>query len=110
MDGPPDALLALAPDGLQLDPRGGDVHRAEGAQVEALGLRATVGDEIDLEKPGRASVHSVKVRMGISCLRTEPGRVIVAPRGGYWARAGPSSRASVGRLACRTSLSTPGAG
>jgi len=52
MDGPPDALLPLTPDGLQFDPRGGDVHRAERAQVEALGLRAAVGDEIDLEEAG----------------------------------------------------------
>jgi len=54
------------------------------------------------------TVHSVKVGIGISCLTTVPSRAMVAPRRGYYARAGPSSRASVGRLACRTSLSTAG--
>jgi hypothetical protein len=82
VDGAADAGLAFAPDGLQLHPGGGDVHRAEGAEIEALGARPTVGDEIDFQEPGRASVHSAKVRMGISCVSTEPGRVRVAPRRG----------------------------
>src|SRR5215468_2277489 len=48
----PDALVALAPDRLELDPGGGNVHGAKGAEVEILRTAAAVGDEIDLEKPG----------------------------------------------------------
>jgi hypothetical protein len=46
----------------------------------------------------------VKVRIGISCRSHVPGRVLVAPRRGYCARAGASRRASVGRLAWRRAL------
>src|SRR5437660_1150185 len=45
-----DACVALAPDGLQLDPARGDVDRAQGMQEEAAAVLATMRDEIDLEK------------------------------------------------------------
>jgi hypothetical protein len=82
MDGAADARLALARDGLQFDPRGGDVHGAEGAEVEALGARATMGNEIDLEKTGLRLIPLAEGADGDLVLRAEPGRVIVAPRGG----------------------------
>ncbi len=50
VDGAPDAHLAFAPDGIELDPGRGDVDGAEGVEVEALGAAATVGDEIDLHE------------------------------------------------------------
>ncbi len=84
------------------------VGGGEGPEPIHLALERAM--ELEGVEQGRASVHSVKVRIGISCRRTLPGRVIVAPRRGKWARAGPSRRARVGRLACRTSLSTAGFG
>src|SRR5437899_250115 len=51
MDGAADALLALPPDRFELHPRRGDVHGAEGAEVEALCRAATVGHQIDLAEP-----------------------------------------------------------
>lgn len=45
-------LLALAPDGVKFDPQRGDIDGAEGAEVEALGATAAVGDQIDLAEAG----------------------------------------------------------
>jgi hypothetical protein len=56
MDGPAHAGLALAPDGLQLDPARGDIDGAEGTKVEALGAAVAVGDQVDLEEPGPGTV------------------------------------------------------
>jgi predicted metallo-beta-lactamase superfamily hydrolase len=52
VDGGADPLLALAPDGFELDPGRRDIDRAERAQVKTLGAAATVRDEIDLAEPG----------------------------------------------------------
>ena len=52
MDRPAHAPLTFAPDGFELDPHRGDVHGAEGAEVEALGTAAAVGDQIDLAEAG----------------------------------------------------------
>src|SRR5439155_12334369 len=80
------ALVPLAPDRLELDPGGGDVHRAERTEVKTLRAASTVRDEIDLEESGPASSHSVKVRMEISWRSQVPTRVVVAPRGDRVAR------------------------
>ena len=72
-----DALLALAPDGLQLDPRGGDIDGAEGAEVEALGARAAVGDQIDLQEARLGIVPLGEGANGDLVLEPSPG-----PRGG----------------------------
>src|SRR2546428_3540278 len=77
MHAPAHPLVPLVPDGLELDPGGGNVHGAEGAEVEALRTAAAVGDEIDLEEP-RAGV--VPLREGADGdLVAEPGP---DPRGG----------------------------
>ena len=73
MDGPADALLALAPDGLQLDPARGDIDGAEGAEVEALGAAAAVGDQIDLEEPGPGIVPLGEGANGDLVLEPRPG-------------------------------------
>src|ERR1044071_1655604 len=52
MHAPAHPLMPLAPDRLELDPGGGDVHGAEGAEVEALRTGPAMSDEIDFEKPG----------------------------------------------------------
>src|SRR6266851_5238532 len=52
MHAPAHPLVPLAPDRLELDPGGGDVHGAERTEVKALRTAAAVGDEIDLEEPG----------------------------------------------------------
>jgi hypothetical protein len=108
MDGAPDALLVLAPDCLELDPGRGDVDGAERTEIEAPRAVAAVRDQIDFQEAGRASSQSVKARTGISWRSRWLGRVIVAPRRGNCARAGASRRARVGRLICRSSLSTSG--
>jgi len=51
-----DAVVAFAPERLQLDPAGRDVHRTEREQIEALRTAAAVGDEIDLAKAGAGIV------------------------------------------------------
>jgi hypothetical protein len=79
VDGAANAHLALAPDGLQLDPGGGDVHRAEGAEEEALGARATVGDKIDLEE----------AEAGIGPLGEGPDRDLVLEDGPGPGESGP---------------------
>src|SRR5262245_21963958 len=56
MNGAAHAVLALAPDGLQLDPAGGDINGAESTEVEALGAAAAVGDQVDLEETGASIV------------------------------------------------------
>src|SRR5262249_42688887 len=71
VDGAADPILALAPDGLQFDRRGGDVHRAQGAEKEALGARATVRDEIDFQEAGA----------GIGPLREGPDRDLLLEQG-----------------------------
>jgi hypothetical protein len=43
-------------DGLELDPGGGDVDRAERAEIEVLGAAAAVSHEVDFEKPGAGVV------------------------------------------------------
>src|ERR671930_2015080 len=50
MNGAADPHLALAPDGLQLDPTGGDVDGAERTEVKALGAAAAMADQVDFEK------------------------------------------------------------
>src|SRR5262249_18302593 len=52
MDRTPHALLVLAPDGLELDPRRRDIDGAERTEVEALRAAATVGDQIDFQEAG----------------------------------------------------------
>ena len=52
MDGGADSFLALAPDGLEVDPRGRDIDGAEGVEVEALGRGAAVGDQVQFEEAG----------------------------------------------------------
>ncbi|MGH7265730.1 MAG: hypothetical protein ACREMB_12895, partial [Candidatus Rokuibacteriota bacterium] len=59
LDRAADPPLALPPDRVELDPAAGDVDGAEGVEVEALGARAAVGDQIDLEESG-ASVVPVR--------------------------------------------------
>src|SRR5437667_1667946 len=44
------ARLALAPQGLQFDPAGGDIDGAEGEEEEAPGGATAMGDQIDLEE------------------------------------------------------------
>src|SRR5713101_8027606 len=82
---PAHPLVPLAPDRLELDPGSGDVHGAEGAEVEALRTAAAVGDEIDLEEPGAGVVPLGEGADGD--LVAEPGP---DPRGGGPAR-GPGS-------------------
>jgi hypothetical protein len=48
-------------------------------------------------KPGWASVHSAKVRTGISCVSHVPDRVVVAPRRGSVARNGARRAGQRGR-------------
>src|ERR1700719_4019586 len=43
VDRPADARLALAPDGLELDPGGRNIHGAQGTEIKAFGGAATVG-------------------------------------------------------------------
>src|SRR5207245_8611703 len=50
------ARLTFAPQGLQLDPTGGDIDGAEGEEEEAAGGAATMGDQIDLEEAGASVV------------------------------------------------------
>jgi len=52
MDAAGDAPVVQAPDGLQLGPRGGDVDRHEGGEVEAVRGLATMQDEIALQGAG----------------------------------------------------------
>jgi len=101
--------VALAPDGLELDPGGGDIDGAEGAKVEVLGAAPTVSNEIDFEKPGAGVVPLCEGADGD--LVAEPGAqvVVVAPRRGRVARAGASSRPRVAGLTRRTSWATSGA-
>src|SRR5713226_7523947 len=56
MHAPAHPLVPLAPDGLELDPGGGDVARAERAEIEVLGAAAAVSHEVDFEKPGAGVV------------------------------------------------------
>src|SRR5215510_14082316 len=46
MNAAADALLAFAPDRFELDPGRGDIDGTEGGEIEALGARGTVGNEI----------------------------------------------------------------
>src|SRR3984893_15528458 len=78
---PAHPLVPLAPDRLKLDPGGGDVDGAEGAEVEALGTGPAMSDEIDFEKSGP---RVVPLREGADGDRVaEPGP---DPRGGGPAR------------------------
>ena len=52
-------------------------------------------------KPGRASSHSAKVRMGISCLRPVPARVVARPRGARARGPGRATARASAALACR---------
>jgi len=70
------ARLALAPQGLQFDPAGGDVDGAEGEEEEAPGSAATMGDQIDLEEAGATVVPLGEGANGDLLL--EPG---AGPRG-----------------------------
>src|SRR6266851_6552141 len=77
MHAPAHPLVPLAPDGLELDPGGGDVDGAEGAEVEALRAGPAMRDEIDFEKSGP---RVVPLREGADGdLVAEPGP---DPRGG----------------------------
>src|SRR5713101_5188396 len=81
MQAPAHPLVPLAPDRLELDPGGGDVHGAERTEIKALRTAAAVGDEIDLEEPGAGVVP---LREGADGdLVAEPGP---DPRGGGPAR------------------------
>ena len=46
------ALLALAPDGFELDPARDDVDGAEGAEVKPQRAAAAVGDQVNLQEAG----------------------------------------------------------
>jgi len=59
-----DAGVAFAPERLQLDPAGRDVHRPEREQIEALRTAAAVGDEIDLAEAGAGIVPVGTTRRG----------------------------------------------
>jgi hypothetical protein len=73
--------VPLAPDRLKLDPGGGDVDGAEGAEGEALGTGPAMSAEIDFEKSGP---RVVPLREGADGdLVAEPGP---DPRGGGPAR------------------------
>src|SRR5439155_6886945 len=96
--------VAFAPQRLQLDPARGHVDRAQGMQVEAFRAAAAVGDQIDLIEAGPRIVP-VGERADGDLLLEPAARV---GRRGNCARAPSSKRAKVGRLACRTSLSTAG--
>ena len=52
VDGGADSFLALAPDDLEVDPRGRDIDGAERVEVEALGRGAAVGDQVQFEEAG----------------------------------------------------------
>ncbi len=77
MHAPAHPLVPLTPDRLELDPGGGNVDRAEGAEVKALRTAAAVGDQIDLEEPWAGVVPLGEGADGD--LVAEPG---ADPRGG----------------------------
>jgi hypothetical protein len=81
MHAPAHPLVPLAPDRLELDPGGGDVDGAEGAEGEALRTGPAVGDEIDLEEPGAGIIPLGEGTDGD--LVAQPG---ADPRGGGPAR------------------------
>jgi hypothetical protein len=86
MDGAAHAALAFAPDGIELDPAGADVDRAEGVQGEPLGARPAVGDEIDLEE---AEPGIIPVGEGAEGdLVLEPGAVAATQSHSGWREGG----------------------
>src|SRR5262245_55807934 len=71
VDGGGDPMLAFAPEGLQLDPTGGDVDGAQGEEEDPLRPGAAVGDQIDLaEARGRVGPRGERANRD---LLLEPG-------------------------------------
>src|SRR5262245_11397576 len=108
MNAAADALLAFAPDRFELDPGRGDIDGTEGGEIEALGARGTVGNEIDLEEARPGIVRLGEGANGDLWLEPGAGLSDGGPAERVRARAGASRRASVGRLAWRSCLSRAG--
>jgi len=79
MDRAAHALLAFAPDGLELGPAGDDVDGTERTEIEPEGGGAAVGDEIPFQKPGAGIVPFGKGADGDLVLQPGAGAGDAAP-------------------------------
>src|SRR5229473_2943752 len=92
-------LLALVAQSGAGHPARGHVDHAQRVQERAGTTPATVGDQVHLEEPGRASVQSANVRMAIWRLSSVPALVVLMPRRALvCSRNGLSARSTVAAL------------
>ena len=105
VDSGADALVALAPDGLQFGPPGGDVGGEKRGEEEAAGAFPQCASKSACRWPGETSAHSVNVRSG-TCARKAArlGLVVATPWRRWSRRTACSSRSIVAGLMCRRAV------
>jgi hypothetical protein len=103
--GTPDALVALAPDGLQLRPPRGDVDGEERGEVEAVVLSPQCASKSAWSAPGATLPHSLNVRRGTWARKAARlGLVVATPWRRCSRRTGRKSRSIVAGLIRRSAV------